>query len=217
MTHADSSGREPASGPDFILERELMAQGFAHVAGIDEAGRGPLAGPVVVAAVILDPENIPDGLNDSKKLTAKRREAIFEQIILCARITIVSAPPETIENLNIRGATLWAMAKAASSLSLPPDYALVDGRDVPGTMPCPAKAVIKGDGRSLSIAAASIVAKVVRDHMCTIMDADAPEYGFSSHKGYGSARHMAALHSLGASAHHRALFAPVAAALALEK
>ncbi len=214
---ADSSIKKTAPKPDFSLERELIAQGFAHVAGIDEAGRGPLAGPVVVAAVMLDPENIPDGLNDSKKLSAKRREAIFERIVLCARITIVSAPPEIIENLNIRGATLWAMAKAARSLSLPPDYALVDGRDIPDLMPCPAKAIIKGDGRSISVAAASIVAKVTRDRMCASMESFAPGYGFGAHKGYGSARHMAALQSLGASAYHRAFFAPVAAVLAREK
>ena len=212
----DSLSKKAVPKPDFNLERQLMAQGFMRIAGIDEAGRGPLAGPVVVAAVMLDPENIPDGLNDSKKLSAKRREAVFEQIILCARITIVSAPPAKIEKLNIRGATLWAMAKAAGSLSLPPDYALVDGRDVPDLMPCPAKAIIKGDRRSLSVAAASIVAKVTRDHMCTIMDGCFPEYGFSSHKGYGTTQHITALNALGASVYHRAFFAPVAAVLALK-
>ncbi|WP_297104078.1 ribonuclease HII [uncultured Devosia sp.] len=191
----------------------LIARGARLVAGVDEAGRGPLAGPVVVAAVRLDPARIPDGLNDSKKLTAERREALFEQILSTADVAIVSAPPSDIVSLNIRGATLAAMARAVRALPHRVDRVLVDGRDVPPELPCPGIALIGGDGRSVSIAAASIVAKVMRDRMCEIMDCDAPHFGFAGHKGYGTAAHLAALDLHGPCRHHRAEFGPVAALL----
>ncbi|ODT83375.1 MAG: ribonuclease HII [Pelagibacterium sp. SCN 64-44] len=204
----------PEAGfPDFSHEEMLMARGARLVAGVDEAGRGPLAGPVVVAAVRLDPARIPVGLNDSKKLTAERREALFEEIVAHADVAIVSAPPSDIVSLNIRGATLAAMARAVRALPRPVDRVLVDGRDVPPGLPCPGLALIGGDGRSVSIAAASIVAKVTRDRMCAIMDCDAPHFGFAGHKGYSTAAHLAALDRHGPCRHHRAEFAPVAALL----
>lgn len=202
-----------ADFPDFSHEEMLMARGARLVAGVDEAGRGPLAGPVVVAAVRLDPDRIPTGLNDSKKLTPERRDALYEEIVASAEIAIVSAPPSDILALNIRGATLAAMARAVRALPRAPDRVLVDGRDVPPGLPCPGLALIGGDGRSVSIAAASIVAKVTRDRMCAIMDCDAPHFGFAGHKGYSTAAHLAALDRHGPCRHHRAEFAPVAALL----
>jgi ribonuclease HII len=202
-----------AGFPDFSHEEMLIARGARLVAGVDEAGRGPLAGPVVVAAVRLDPANIPQGLNDSKKLTAERRDELFEAIMASAEVAVVSAPPSDILSLNIRGATLAAMARAVRALPRPVDRVLVDGRDVPPGLPCPGLALIGGDGRSVSIAAASIVAKVMRDRMCEIMDCDAPHFGFAGHKGYGTAAHLAALDRHGPCRHHREEFAPVAALL----
>lgn len=216
---------DPASGtlfapeagfPDFSHEEMLLARGARFVAGVDEAGRGPLAGPVVVAAVRLDPDNIPAGLNDSKKLSAERRDALYDAILASAQVAIVSAPPGDIFTRNIRGATLAAMARAVAALPCPVDRALVDGRDVPPELPCPGIALIGGDGRSVSIAAASIIAKVTRDRMCAIMDCDAPQFGFLGHKGYGTAAHLAALNLHGPSRHHRRDFAPVAALLVRE-
>jgi len=207
-----SDSRTP---PDFSLEQALIAQGARHVAGVDEAGRGPLAGPVVAAAAILDPNRIPTGLNDSKKLTPKRRAALFAEIMATARIAIVAAPPALIDTLNIRGATLWAMRHAVLGLAVTPDHALIDGRDIPDGLPCPADFVIGGDGKSVSIAAASIVAKVMRDRMCPVMDCDHPGFAFAQHKGYGTAIHMTALQDYGATPHHRRSFAPVANSLSL--
>lgn len=198
--------------PDYSHELALKARGARVVAGVDEAGRGPLAGPVVVSAVILDPAAIPEGLNDSKKLTAQEREGLFEQIVASAIVSVVVAPPSIILSHNIRGATLWAMARAACSLSLVPDRVLIDGRDVPMGLPCEALALVGGDGLSVSIAAASIVAKVTRDRMCQVMDCDAPHWGFGGHKGYSTPQHMRALVEHGPCRHHREEFAPVAAA-----
>jgi ribonuclease HII len=205
----------PQTEPDYRHELELRARGAHIVAGVDEAGRGPLAGPVVVAAVVLDPAAIPPGLNDSKKLTEDQREVLFEQIMLTAQaIAIVVAPPSIILSRNIRGATLWGMAQAANGLGLRPDRVLIDGRDVPLGLPCEGLALIGGDGRSVSIAAASILAKVTRDRMCRIMDCDAPHFGFAGHKGYSTPRHMRALVEHGPCRHHREEFAPVAEAWA---
>lgn len=210
MAKPDSSAT--ASSPDFSIESRAYRAGAQLVAGIDEAGRGPLAGPVVVAAAAFPTKRYPQGLNDSKKLTADQREALFAQIVSRAVISVVVAPPDMIDTLNIRGATLWAMRQAAISLCPTPCHVLIDGRDLPPGLPCDGEAVIGGDGKSVSIAAASIVAKVVRDRMCETMDCDGPGYAFSGHKGYGTAAHMAALTSLGPSIHHRRSFAPVAAA-----
>ncbi len=213
MKHSDSLFPATKPVPDFSREKELMAQGHKIVAGVDEAGRGPLAGPVVVAAIVLDPAHIPAGLNDSKKISEKQRLHLFTQIIETALVSIISAPPSIIEKLNIRGATLWAMEKAIASLPTKPDYALVDGRDVPLNISCSAEAMVKGDARSSSIAAASIVAKVARDNMCQTLHRAEPDFGFCAHKGYGTARHLSALSQVGPTPHHRADFAPVAAAI----
>lgn len=201
--------------PDFSHETMLMARGARSVVGVDEAGRGPLAGPVVVAAVRLDPLNIPDGLNDSKKLTPEKRDDLFEAIMTMAEVAVAAAPPSEILARNIRGATLAAMTRAVLALPRLPDRVLVDGRDVPPGLPCPGLALVGGDGRSVSIAAASIVAKVVRDRMCAIMDCDAPHFSFQRHKGYSTALHLQALSTHGPCRHHRSDFAPVAALLAL--
>ena len=198
--------------PDYSHELALKARGARVIAGVDEAGRGPLAGPVVVSAVILDPDNIPAGLNDSKKLSEEQREVLFELIVASAMVSVVVAPPSIILSHNIRGATLWAMARAAGSLSVVPDRVLIDGRDVPMGLPCEGLALVGGDGRSVSIAAASIVAKVTRDRMCRIMDCDTPHFGFAGHKGYSTPQHMKALVAHGPCRHHREEFAPVAAA-----
>ncbi|VAW14383.1 Ribonuclease HII [hydrothermal vent metagenome] len=213
MQNNDSKKPGKNNGPDFHHERALIAAGHENICGVDEAGRGPLAGPVVVSALVLDPKNIPPGLNDSKKLSVQKREILFAQIIASASVSIVSAPPHIIADLNIRGATLWAMAQAVTSLYPKPAIALIDGRDIPKDLPCSGQALVKGDARSLSIAAASIVAKVMRDRMCLTMDEAAPGFGFKDHKGYGTARHLAALKKLGPSQYHRQYFAPVAALL----
>ena len=199
--------------PDYSHELALKARGARVIAGVDEAGRGPLAGPVVVSAVILDPDHIPAGLNDSKKLTEEQRELLFDQVMATAlAVSVVVAPPSIILSRNIRGATLWGMAQAACSLGVRPDRVLIDGRDIPMGLPCEGLALIGGDGRSVSIAAASIVAKVTRDRMCRIMDCDAPHFGFAGHKGYSTPQHMKALVAHGPCRHHREEFAPVAAA-----
>ena len=213
MNPTDSSNSPFSGGPDFSRERALSEKGYRHIAGVDEAGRGPLAGPVVVAAVILNPQDVPAGLDDSKKLGAVRREHLFDRLVATTRFSIVSAPPDLILELNIRGATLWAMARAVASLWPAADMALIDGIDVPDNLNCASEAMVKGDGRSLSIAAASVLAKVSRDRMCTILHADSPGYGFAAHKGYGTQSHLEALEKLGASKHHRAGFSPVRAIL----
>ena len=197
--------------PDFTFERELLAAGPRWVAGVDEVGRGPLAGPVGVAAVILDPQDLPDGLDDSKILSPARRATlcaiIFDKALA---VSISFAPPAEIDRLNIRGATLAAMRRAVAALSPAAGFVLVDGRDVPPGLPCPARALVKGDARSLSIAAASIVAKVARDALMARLDATHPGYGFAGNAGYGTARHIAALAQLGPTPAHRASFRPKA-------
>ncbi|WP_072345436.1 ribonuclease HII [Devosia enhydra] len=218
MPKRDSSQPLSASpAPDFCREAALMASGRLCVAGVDEAGRGPLAGPVVVSAVVLDPARIPQGLDDSKKLTAQKREALHAQIMATAHVAVVIAPPQVIARYNIRGATLWAMRRAVLGLAVAADYALIDGRDVPQGLPCFSEAVIGGDGLSVSIAAASIIAKVTRDRMCAIMDCDEPAFGFSSHKGYSSPQHLSALATHGPGRHHRMDFAPCLEAAAARR
>lgn len=188
-----------------------MKIGFRMVAGVDEAGRGPLAGPVVAAAVVLDPKRIPKGLADSKALTRERREALFVEIMASAAVSFVAASTARIEALNIRGATLWAMSRALGGLSVRPDLALIDGRDAPPGIVCRAEPVIGGDASVQSIAAASIVAKVMRDRIMTRLCEQVPGYGFCRHMGYGTPEHVAALERLGPCAHHRRGFGPVAA------
>jgi len=196
------------SVPDFVREARLRARGFELVAGVDEVGRGPLAGPVVAAAVILDPDHLPDGLNDSKKLTASVRERLFTEIMRHAHVAIASIPAARIDVINIRQATFEAMAGAVNGLAVRADFALIDGRDVP-PLPCPAEALIGGDRRSLSIAAASIIAKVTRDRMMTLLAQTYPDYGFEKHMGYGTAKHLKALDLHGPTPLHRMSFAPL--------
>lgn len=200
--------------PDFAFERRALRRGAKWVAGVDEAGRGPLAGPVVVAAVVLHPRRVPEGLDDSKRLSPEARWRLYNDILEVAAISIVAAPPSVIAERNILGATLWAMRQAVLGLPFAPGHVLVDGNRLPEALPCPAEAVIGGDGLSVSIAAASIVAKVTRDRMCEIMHGEEPHFGFASHKGYGAPAHLKALNSHGPGRHHRMDFAPCAAAAA---
>ncbi|PHS28395.1 MAG: ribonuclease HII [Robiginitomaculum sp.] len=195
--------------PDYTLER--TATGI--VCGVDEVGRGPGAGPVVAAAVILDPARIPPGLNDSKKLSQKRREHLFEVLIQDAHFGLGMAEPEEIDRLNILHASMVAMGRAVAALPMMPDHALIDGNRLPKDLPCTAAAIIKGDGKSVSIAAASIIAKVVRDRLMVRADELYPGYGFAAHKGYLTKVHKAALQSLGPCPLHRFSFAPVSAAV----
>ncbi len=189
-----------------------MRKGARLVCGIDEAGRGPWAGPVVAAAVVLDPKCIPDGLNDSKKLSEARRAALFEPIMASARVGIGIAEVDRIDRDNILQATLWAMAQALDQIGSVA-LALVDGNRAPA-LPCPVQTIIEGDAKSLSIAAASIIAKVTRDRIMVGHDQAYPGYGFARHKGYGTALHQEALRRHGVTPLHRTSFAPIAALLA---
>lgn len=203
------SRRATRPRPDFSLERERMALGAGSIAGIDEAGRGPLAGPVVAAAVMLDPAAIPDGLDDSKQLSASVRERLFGEIVASATVAIGTAGAAEIDRLNVRQATLLAMRRAAAALAARCDHFLIDGIDVPAALADRASFVIGGDGRSLSIAAASIVAKVARDRMMARLGEAFPLYGFARHAGYGTPEHLAAIRTHGPCPHHRHSFAPV--------
>ena len=180
------------------------------VAGADEAGRGPLAGDVVAAAVILDPENPVVGLNDSKKLSEKKREALFEEIrnkaLACS---VARASVAEIDEINILHASMLAMKRAIDSLPIAAEHALIDGNRIPKELPCPAEAVVKGDARHAAIAAASILAKVTRDREIVALDEQYPEYGFAKHKGYPTAVHLAAIQEHGVCDIHRRSFGPV--------
>jgi ribonuclease HII len=197
--------------PSFRRERALIKQGVWPVAGCDEAGRGPLAGPVVAAAVVLDPKRIPKGIDDSKRLTAERREALFEEICATASFSVAFASPARIDRDNILRASLWALKRAVDGLPEAPKRVFVDGRDRLATT-CDCEAVIGGDGIVMSIAAASIIAKVTRDRLMCALARECPGYGFESHKGYSVPEHLEALDRLGPSVHHRRFFAPVVAA-----
>ncbi len=198
--------------PTFARERYAMKRGLFPVAGCDEAGRGPLAGPVVAAAVILDPKRIPRGLNDSKKLNAKRAPRCTRKSAPSAQVAVAIAPPARIEIDNIRGASLWALARAVKALPVTPQLVFVDGIDRIDVA-CECRAVVSGDALVLSIAAASIVAKVTRDRLMGCLGAAHPGYGFERHMGYSVPEHFAALNRLGPCVHHRRRFAPVAALL----
>jgi len=195
--------------PTFELELIARRAGHWPVAGADEAGRGPLAGPVVAAAVILDPERIPDGLNDSKQLTAARREELFVEILATATVSIASSSAGRIDTTDIRKASLDAMRRAIRGLAVPASYVLTDGLDVPVGLACPGKAVVKGDARSFSIAAASIVAKVTRDRMMARAGIVFPAYGFAAHAGYGTPQHRAGIEEHGPCPLHRMSFRPL--------
>ena len=196
------------------FERHLWAQGVSRVAGVDEAGRGCLAGPVVAAAVVLSPDCVIAKIDDSKKLSRTQRESLYEEIVAKAlAVGVGQVEAEEIDQLNILQASLKAMRLALENLSTPPDRVLIDGH-VPARSPYPEEAIIDGDARSLSIAAASIVAKVYRDRLMCECDVRYPEYGFAAHKGYGSAAHLAALEAHGPCPLHRRSFGPVAACVA---
>jgi len=195
--------------PHYIFESRMLKTMAGPIAGVDEAGRGPLAGPVVAAAVILDRKKIPKGLNDSKKMTAETREVAFAAIQICAiAIGVGEASVDEIDLINIRQATHLAMARAVRALATAPMFALVDGNDAPA-LPCPCDTIVEGDGRSLSIAAASIIAKVTRDRMMLALHEEHPHYGWITNKGYGTGEHLEALGRHGPCRHHRRSFAPV--------
>jgi ribonuclease HII len=192
--------------PSFSRERKIEGP----VAGIDEAGRGPLAGPVYAAAVILDPARLPRGIDDSKAMTAEAREKAFEKIMERAlAVGIACASVEEIDEINILQATMLAMRRAADQLSLAPAQAFVDGNRAPA-LACPVETIVDGDAKSMSIAAASIIAKVTRDRVMCALDGEHPGYNWASNKGYGTPDHLAALDRLGPTVHHRKSFAPVA-------
>ena len=210
---AGKKGIIAVTTPSFRRERALIKRGVWPVAGCDEAGRGPLAGPVVAAAVILDPNRIPRGIDDSKRLTAEEREKLFDKICATAQVSVAVASPARIDRDNILRASLWALKRAVVALPDSPRHVFVDGRDRLDTA-CDCEAVIGGDGIVLSIAAASIIAKVTRDRLMCALAQDCPGYGFEQHKGYGVPEHLDALNRLGPTIHHRSFFAPVAAARA---
>ncbi|MGC9957416.1 ribonuclease HII [Roseiarcus sp.] len=196
-----------AATPHFDFEREAFACGHRWVAGVDEVGRGPLAGPVGVAAVILDPDDLPFGVDDSKALPEAKREHLCEIIFAKAlSVAIVFASVDEIDAMNIRGAALRAMARAVAGLSLRPHLALIDGRDTPDGLICPARPIVGGDGLSMSIAAASIVAKTMRDALMRNLHRDYPHYGFAEHVGYATAAHRRALALSGPCPYHRRSF-----------
>ncbi len=213
MTKSDRQRPAAPSAPDFLLEQSLIERGRSNVAGIDEAGRGPWAGPVVAAAVILDPLNIPAGLDDSKKLKANARDRLAPLIRQTAFVGVGIADVGRIDRDNILAATLWAMAQALAALPEPADYALIDGNRMP-ILNCPGETIIKGDSRSLSIAAASIIAKTARDAIMIDLAGEHPGYGWENNMGYGTRQHADALELHGVTPHHRRSFAPIKAALA---
>jgi ribonuclease HII len=197
--------------PDLAFERKYKRLHKGPVAGVDEAGRGPLAGPVVAAAVVLDPRCIPEGVDDSKALTAARRADLCARLLACARVGVGIASVEEIDRLNIFWATMLAMTRAVDAIAPVPAFVLVDGNRCPD-WPHASQAVVGGDARCLSIAAASIVAKHRRDGMMEELDALFPGYGWKSNKGYAAQAHREALRTLGPTPHHRRSFAPVAQA-----
>ena len=193
--------------PDFELEKKATENGYRFVCGVDEAGRGPLAGPVCAAAVILDQGIELEGVNDSKKLSEKKREALFD--VICEKAvaySIAFASVEEIEEFNILNATYLAMNRAIEGLKVKSDFALIDGNRAPKDIKINCETVVKGDAKSLSIAAASILAKVTRDRLLLEYDKQYPEYNFAKHKGYGTAEHMEAIRKYGMSEVHRPSF-----------
>ena len=196
-------------GPDYEFERMAQSRGYLRIAGVDEVGRGPLAGPVTAAAVVLDPLRIPEGLNDSKKLTKKARQRLYEEIAAVAEVSIAHATVAEIDEINILRASHLAMERALTGLKTPADYALIDGNMIPRGLTLPAEAIIKGDARSQSISAASIMAKVCRDCVMLSLAQQHPGYGWETNAGYGSKSHMSALQKLGPTPHHRRSFKPV--------
>jgi len=195
--------------PDYSFEQAARGRGFLRIAGVDEVGRGPLAGPVTAAAVVLDPARIPEGLNDSKKLTKRARARLYEELMQVADVSIAHASVEEIDRLNILRASHLAMMRALAGLKIPADYALIDGNMLPRDLTLPAEAIIKGDAHSQSISAASIMAKTCRDCVMLSLAQQHPGYGWETNMGYGSKSHMMALQNLGVTPHHRRSFKPV--------
>ena len=195
--------------PDMSFEEAARARGFGLIVGVDEVGRGPLAGPVTAAAVILDPSRVPEGLADSKQLTEKRRNALYDEIFAVATVSIAHASVEEIDRINILRASHLAMERAVAGLALAPDHLLIDGNMIPRGLAVSAEAIVKGDARSLSIAAASIVAKVCRDRLMVDLAQQHPGYGWEKNAGYPSPAHKEALRNLGVTPHHRRSFKPV--------
>ena len=198
-----------SAAPDLSFETAAFARGLSRVAGVDEVGRGPLCGPVLAAAVRLDPARIPDGLNDSKKLTPRRRDVLFDAIMAVADVAVGEATVAEIDQMNILRASHVAMCRAVAGLAAAPDHLLIDGNMIPKDLAISAEAVVKGDSRSLSIAAASIVAKVLRDRIMVDLAQQHPGYGWERNAGYPTKDHLAALRNLGVTPHHRRSFKPV--------
>jgi ribonuclease HII len=197
----------PFVTPTFEFETEALARGALRVVGVDEVGRGPLAGPVTACAVRLDPARIPPGLGDSKTLSAARREALFAQIMASAEVSVAHASVEEIDRLNILRASHLAMERALTAFNA--DHALIDGNLIPRGLACSATAIVKGDAKCLSIAAASIVAKVTRDRIMVDLAQQHPGYGWDVNAGYPTKAHLQALQNLGVTAWHRRSFKPV--------
>lgn len=195
--------------PTSEIEMRLGAQGTWPVAGVDEVGRGPLAGPVTAAAVVLDLRRVPEGLDDSKRLTPARRRALAVEIRAAAEVSVAHASVAEIDAINIHHAAHLAMCRAVDGLPRRARHAIVDGRSLPAALGCPGEALVGGDGACLSVAAASIVAKVARDALMAGLDAAYPGYGWATNAGYATATHRAALARLGPTPHHRRSFRPV--------
>ena len=193
--------------PDFSHEALVLARGALRVVGVDEVGRGPLAGPVTACAVVLDPGRIPAGLRDSKMLTAARRETLFDEIMATAEVSVAHASVEEIDALNILRASHLAMERAVAAL--PADHALVDGNLIPRGLACASRAIVKGDATCLSIAAASVIAKVTRDRIMVDLAQQHPQYGWDRNAGYPTKAHFQALLDFGVTPFHRRSFGPV--------
>jgi ribonuclease HII len=200
--------------PTFELEAAELQLGMAPIAGVDEAGRGPWAGPVVAAAVILDPARIPDNIDDSKAMDEEGRAFLYHRIMKVADVGVGIAEIDRIDRDNILGATLWAMGEAVAALKTKPRLVLIDGNKAP-RINVETRTIVKGDAKCLSIAAASIIAKVTRDRIMLALARDFPGYGFERHKGYGTPEHQASIQRLGVCALHRRSFKPVQLALGL--
>ena len=197
------------SKPDFELERALLGRGYVRIAGVDEVGRGPLAGPVVAAAVVLNPNNVPAGLNDSKKLTVNRRVSLEAELRTRADVAVAEATVAEIDEHNILRASHLAMNRAVATLCPAPDFLLIDGNLIPRGATIPSQAVVKGDALSVSIAAASIIAKNWRDQLMVDLAQQHPGYGWEANAGYPTKQHREALQNLGVTPHHRRSFRPV--------